>query len=402
MQNNRIQVIDALRGFSLAGIVLVHMIENYLASPPPETGMQLTNQGLIDGIVQGFTTLFIQGKFFALFSFLFGVSFFIQMNNGAKRNNRFELRFLWRILLLLVIGAIHHLFYRGDILTIYALIGIFLIPFFRVNKKVILSLAIVFFLGLGRYIYFAFFGDKFIFSNIEMMGSSPEINEYFNTLKNGSLIEVFKINSTQGHLMKLDFQFGVFGRGYLTFAFFLLGLYAGKIDFFNNFKNYRKKITKGLIWSIVLFLISMGVTAGLFINMSNNGQTAVKFDNWISLLALTSYDLANIFMTFIIILSFLLIFLRTKGEKFLSKFSPYGKMALTNYILQSIIGTFILYGWGLGFIGELRHVYTFVIGLLLIVLQMIFSNWWLSKYRYGPLEWLWRSATYFKKFPFKL
>jgi uncharacterized protein len=76
-------------------------------------------------------------------------------------------------------------------------------------------------------------------------------------------------------------------------------------------------------------------------------------------------------------------------------------MALTNYVMQSIIGTLILYGWGLGYIGELRNIYTFSIGLVLIILQMLFSRWWLDNYKYGPLEWLWRSLTYFKLYPFK-
>ncbi|MEM8847206.1 MAG: DUF418 domain-containing protein, partial [Bacteroidota bacterium] len=79
----------------------------------------------------------------------------------------------------------------------------------------------------------------------------------------------------------------------------------------------------------------------------------------------------------------------------------YGIMALTNYFFQSIIGTFILFGWGLGYIGELRNIYTFTIAIIIIILQMVISSWWLKKFRYGPLEWLWRSATFLKIFPMK-
>ena len=87
--------------------------------------------------------------------------------------------------------------------------------------------------------------------------------------------------------------------------------------------------------------------------------------------------------------------------KILSKFAPYGRMALTNYVFQSIIFTFILFGWGLGLIGELRQVYTFLIALVFIALQMLLSKWWLKHFKYGPLEWLWRSGTYFKWQPLR-
>ncbi|MEO0526488.1 MAG: DUF418 domain-containing protein, partial [Bacteroidota bacterium] len=135
----RIEIIDALRGFSLAGIVIVHMVENYVGAPTPEHVMDATRAGIADYIVDGFIAVFLRGKFFALFSFLFGLSFFIQINNAEKQGNRFAGRFLWRLLILFGIGYLHHLFYRGDILTIYAVLGIFLIPFHRIGNKWILG-----------------------------------------------------------------------------------------------------------------------------------------------------------------------------------------------------------------------------------------------------------------------
>jgi len=401
MQKDRIEIVDALRGFSLAGIVLVHMIENYIGGPSPQEAMAATNLGVVDSIVQGFTSLFIQGKFFALFSFLFGLSFFIQMDKASEKAISFEGRFLWRLVLLFGIGFVHHLFYRGDILTIYAVLGILLIPFYRIRKKFIFIITTLLFLGLGRYLIFMFFGDQSLFLGTRIDLESPKITAYFDILKNGSLYEVFRDNTLQGHFMKLDFQLGIFGRGYLTFGFFLLGLLAGKIDFFKNYITNKKNIRKAFIWSIVLFLISGGLTAGLFTIASDFGKAPVAFDNWLTIFGMTTFDLSNIFMTFILICAFTLLFIKTKGEHILMKFAPYGRMALTNYVGQSIIGTFILYGWGLGYIGELRHLYTFGIGISIILLQILISKWWLQKFTYGPLEWLWRSLTYFKLFPFK-
>ena len=401
MQNDRIQVVDALRGFSLAGIVLVHMVENYIGAPPPADAMAAANQGVLDSIVDGFIFLFLRGKFFALFSFLFGLSFFIQMDKGAQKGKSFTGRFLWRLILLLIIGVIHHLFYRGDILTIYAILGVFLIPFYRIKPKWILTVATVLFLGLGRYLIFIFYGSDSLFSDMDLTPENPAVIDYFNTIKNGTLIEVFNSNTIEGHLMKFDFQIGVFGRGYLTFGFFLLGLYLGKLRFFENYKNYKKQLFKGLYISIGLFLLTT-VLMGFLFSMSNEtGQTLPNFENWTAMFALTAYDLSNIFMTFILIIGFLLIFMKFKGERFLLKFAPYGRMALTNYVAQSLIGTFILYGWGMGYIGELRNINTFGIGILLIILQMVISKWWLNNYKYGPLEGIWRSLTYFKAFTFK-
>ena len=138
--SQRLLSVDALRGFSLAGIVIVHMVENFIGGPPPAEAMAAVNQGWPDSVVDGFIFLFLRGKFFALFSFLFGLSFFIQMEKGAQKGSGFEGRFLWRLILLLLIGIVHHMFYRGDILTIYALLGIVLIPFYRLPTKLIICL----------------------------------------------------------------------------------------------------------------------------------------------------------------------------------------------------------------------------------------------------------------------
>jgi len=400
MKKGRIHSVDALRGFALAGIVIVHMVENYVGSLPPADAMAAVNQGIPDSIVEGFISLFLRGKFFALFSFLFGLSFFIQMDKATEKGKRFEGRFLWRLILLFAIGAFHHLFYRGDILTIYALLGVLLIPFYRLETKWILAVTALLFLGLGRYVVFALFGDQPIFSGVPFDPENPYIIAYFEIIKNGSLLKVFTINATEGSLMKLDFQLGVFGRGYLTFAFFLLGLYAGKFRFFENFRDNRKKVLKGLYWFIGLFILSVALTILLF-SFSGQEGDSISFDSWIVMFALTAFDLSNLFMTFVLIAGFLLIYMKPKGESFLNTFAPYGRMALTNYVAQTIIGTFILYGWGLGYLGDLRNIYTFLMGIVIIMLQMIVSRWWLQEFKYGPLEWGWRSLTYFKVFPFK-
>ncbi|WP_282160677.1 DUF418 domain-containing protein [Ulvibacterium marinum] len=394
----RIEIVDALRGFSLAGIVIVHLVENYVGAPTPEGAMEATHQGIADTIVDVFIFLLLRGKFFALFSFLFGLSFFIQMDNAHTKGQDFRGRFLWRLIILLGIGYIHHLFYRGDILTIYAVLGILLIPFYRLSNTWLLGITTLIFLGLGRYIVFMLTKDTSMFIEDDLLSpSSPVIANYYNVLKEGELWDVFRSNAVEGHLMKMHFQLGVFSRGYLTFGFFLLGLFVGRFKFFQNFMEHKKLVKKVLWWSIGLFVLSIGMVMALFSQLGPD----VKFDNWPAMLGLTALDLNNIAMTFIILALFVILYKKVKAGRWLAKFAPYGRMALTNYVFQSIVGTFIFFGWGLGYLGELRNIYTFLIAIFMIFGQLILSKWWLKYFYYGPLEWAWRSLTYLKLFPMK-
>ena len=393
----RMDIVDALRGFSLAGIVIVHMVENYIGAPAPEGALEATHLGVVDYVVDGFIFLLLRGKFFALFSFLFGLSFFIQMDNAHKKGIDFRLRFLWRLIILFVIGYLHSLFYRGDILTIYAVLGIFLLPFYTIKNTWIIAFASLLFLGIGRYIVFLITQGGNIFMPGDFSPNSPEIIAYFDIIKNSSLLHVFNSNMIDGHLMKMDFQLGIFSRGYLTYGFFLLGLFIGRVGYFRNYFNEIRLTKNVLYWSIGLFFVSLIIAFASFAQIAEN----VTFDNWPAMIGLTAFDINNLAMTFIIVCLFVLGYNKVKGKRWLNAFIPYGRIALTNYFLQSVIGTFIFYGWGLSYLGELRNAYSFLLAILIIILQMIISKWWLSKFYYGPLEWIWRSITYFKVYPLK-
>ncbi|WP_299766494.1 DUF418 domain-containing protein [uncultured Dokdonia sp.] len=393
----RIEIIDALRGFALAGILICHMVEQYLGAGAPPNHNEAVSVLLSDQIIDGFIGIFMRGKFLALFSFLFGLSFFIQMDNGAKKGKAFGGRFLWRLLVLLAIGYIHSLFYRGDILTIYAMLGILLIPFYKANNKWVLGVAALLFLGLGRYSVFYLTKGEHLFLDVNPMDmESTHVADYYNILKNGSILDVFATNSWQGHLDKMNFQYGIFGRGYFTFAFFLIGLYVGRSGFFTRFRESKKFTKKVLIYSLILFVVSLGISAGAFMSMAQEPQ----MNSWTAMIGLSGYDLNNVAMTFIYLSLFVMLYRKMKVEKWLVKLAPYGRMALTNYVMQSILGTLLFYGWGFGFLGFI-NTFTFLIAIVLIILQVWVSKIWLQHYKYGPLEWVWRSLTFFKNFPIK-
>lgn len=396
---NRIEIIDALRGFALAGIVLVHMVEQYLAAPAPEGRMEYLVQGPADQAVDAFIFLFFRGKFFALFSLLFGLSFFIQMDRAESKGSDFKFRFVWRLLLLLGIGYIHHLFYRGDILTIYAILGLFLVPFHRMSTGWIAALTAVLFLGLPRYLIYGLHGTGNMIAMFELTPDSPGVLEYYLTLKEGSLWQVFLSNATEGHIMKANFQIGIFSRAYLTFGFFLVGLLLGRTRFFEYFKEHTRMLKRILIWSGVALPVLVGAAIWLFSGQEEGADAGLN--SWAAMAGLTIFDIFNILMTAIIVSAFVLLYKKLRFERWLNLFAPYGRSALTNYVLQSVIGTFLFYGWGLGLLGDISNSTAFLMALGIIIAQVMLSKWWLNRFRYGPLEWIWRVLTYGKVFPIR-
>ena len=395
LQNNRIVVVDALRGFALAGIVLVHFVEQFLGGPIPqeETGVML--QGIPDYIIMGILQIFFIGKFFALFSILFGLSFYIQMESAATRGQPYMLRFLWRLIILLVIGLFHSLFYRGDILTVYVAVGLFLPLFYRLSNKWILSISCILLFGIGRFLIFGLHGSEGFFGLMEFEQDSEFSKAYFRILKEGILLQVFHDNITNGLLMKIEYQFGIFNRGYLTFALFLVGMLLGRIQLFTRLKELQRKLKEYMWYSLGFGLVCLVLVAVLF----SQASQPINFDSWYIMIALHTMDLMNLGLTGFIMIGFLLIYIGKRGH-WLTILAPYGRMALTNYVCQSLIGTFIYYGWGLNLLAEVRNLYTFLFGFLIIAFQVIISKWWLTKFYYGPLEWLWRCLTWWKWMPF--
>ncbi len=391
--NKRIDIIDSLRGFALAGIVVVHIVEQYVgAILPPET-MESARVGVPDYIVDVFINIFLRGKFFALFSILFGLSFYILFNNAKQRGIDYKGRYLWRIFLLFVIGYIHHAFYRGDILTIYAILAPFLLFFLPLsNRGIWIGIAIVL-LGIPRNITFYLCGDLTVFGHPNVSAESVRIAEYWEILKYGSLPALRWSNITDGFVMKMEFQLGLFYRFYLTFAFFLMGIWLGRIQFFQKLEEYRKSLKKAMWYSGGGLILFGALTAVFFSQMGEEFSFA---NPWVAL-GLHMADMFNICLTILILGTFVLMYKSEKWRKRLDVFKEYGKTALTNYVTQTLIGTSLLMGWGLGLIGEYRNAYLFVLSIVIIMIQIIISKWWMKRFRYGPLEWLWRSATYMKK-----
>lgn len=383
----RMQVVDALRGFALAGIVIAHMYEQFIAAPRPTGGWGVTSN-LADHITGGFIWILVYGKFYSLFALLFGVSFGIMMERGAAAGNNFTPRFIWRLILLLVIGVFHAAIYRGDILTAYVLIGLFLPAFYRVADKWLWGIIIVLMLGCGQLLVFGLLG-KASFLPWESTPDSPEVARYVAVLKQGTFSDVIRENLSTGLMHKFDFLFAVFGRAYMTLAYFLLGMWLVRHRIVHNLDAFKPQLKRVLWVSLGMSVVCFALMMTAFILMPD----IVQFSEWRHVLAFSFYNYFNIAMTLALGSGFVLLFLRSRGV-WSQALANYGRMALSNYILQSLIGTGLFFGFGLGLLGELHDWQTLLLALLIILLQVKISQVWLRHFRYGPLEWLWRCGTY--------
>jgi uncharacterized protein len=389
--SNRIEAIDVLRGFSLFGIVLIHMVEQYYAGPPPANIGESTS--IADGIAQGFSGLFIMGKFFMIFSFLFGLSFYIQFSKSDSESN-FLLRFSWRLLLLLAIGMIHHMHYRGDILGIYAILGFGLLLFYRLPDKVLLIIALLLIFDIPAFITRGVQVFLPPTSNVFDQDQSV-LMAYYQTVKSGSYLEILKAN-LYGFKDKMDFQV-LSGRLYITFGLFLLGIYAGRKKFFENLSAnipFMKKLIRYSLWTILAsILIGAGVFGGAqILKITLNQQLMWMIGG--AVMDVFNAALATIYVAWILIL-----FQKEKWQSRLMVLYPVGRMGLTVYLMQTVLGTMIFFSWGFGLIFQLGAFYSLLIGLVIFILQIFLARLWFNYFSYGPVEWMWRNLTYLKIYP---
>ena len=222
----RIITVDALRGFALLGILLAHMVYWYTAGPLPGD-IYNKYHDIGSGIISILNELLISGKFFAFFSFLFGLSFFLQMQSMEKRRDNFVLRYGWRIALLGIIGLCHHAFWRGDILSIYAPLGFLLLPMRKMNTRLILVIGILFAINVpGKIIEVI----KFLTTAPQVPGNGggdfdAEGKAYFKIISQAGWLALLKDN-----LANLSTKFSIQlnrGRYFITFRFFLRGRVTG-------------------------------------------------------------------------------------------------------------------------------------------------------------------------------
>lgn len=357
-------------------------------------------QQILNGIAQFINGVLIQGKFFTFFSFLFGLSFALQLSNAEQKGGNFLGRYAWRLVILGVIGLGHSLHWRGDILSIYAPLGFLLLFFRKVPEKILLVIALVLVINIPARIQDVYKSYQpkptKVEQELQNKKAEKENEQYFQTMMHGSYLANLKANFYALE-QKKDFQVDS-GRIYITFGFFLLGLYCGRKKVFEQFpanKSLFKKILK-YTGFIALGLLIAGVSLGLVFN----GQPEPP--QWAMFSFMTIYDAFNALLTVFYVVGVTLLFARPWWQSRLSTLAPVGKMALTSYVSQTLFGLLIFYGYfGFGLVGILPPWACMLLAAPIFFVQLQFSKWWLSRFKYGPLEWLWRSGTYLRWQPMR-
>ncbi|TLX74934.1 DUF418 domain-containing protein [Labilibacter sediminis] len=382
IDKSRLHVVDALRGFAIVAIMLLHNIEHFDVYFAPK-GLPSWMVSLDKGIWDTLFFLFA-GKAYAIFALLFGLTFYIQSNNQEKRGKDFRGRFAWRLLLLFLFGIINSAFYQGDILTLYAAVGLLLIPFAKLSNKVVLVIAIVLFM-LPMEMFHLFKGVQS--PNVEL--ANPQSWTYFGKMneyiKGDSFGATLLGNLSNGKKAVVMWNWEN-GRFFHMLALFITGMLLGRKQVFvENLKNkrfwFRTLIISAVVF-VVLFLIQKYV--GSQIN-----SIAIRRPFMIVESAWT-----NIAFMFVLVSGFTLLFYSAVGKKVLNVFSPIGKMSLSNYIFQSVLGASIYYGYGLGLYQYTGATYSFVIGIVLAMLLGVFCTWWARHFKHGPLEAIWHKLTW--------
>jgi uncharacterized protein len=359
LQRERIHKLDVIRGFAILGIFLVN-----IPAMVGNSAYHLHSFTEIDKYVRLLYDLLIQTKFYTIFSFLFGLGFYIFISRAKEKGLRYNSLFVKRLLVLFIFGAIHYvILWQGDILHTYALIGLFLLFFYRCQLKTILIWVITFFIIAHTYILSLL---------VPMMGKATLVSppNYFYEW-------AINVQKRAGDLFSTTLIMELFILPEIL-SLFLFGLYVGKKGIFYKIEEYRSSLRKWQIGSLLVgLLLCIPIVIGF---VQSEAYVSKEYYLWIML---SGKPLAM----------FYIITLMLTKVKWLNYLGYVGQMALSNYITHTLIGVVLLsvFMKQTSSISLLTQVF---IVFAVYITQIFVSKWWLSRYRFGPLEWLWRSGTY--------
>ena len=398
----RIQTIDILRGFAIFGILLVNM--EFFNQSALNLVAQLNEPATaLDQLARWFIAFFAEGKFYSTFSFLFGLGMAIQYGRAQERGARFGRFWLRRMLVLLGFGLIHaYLFWPGDILILYSVLGIALLLWRKARPRTLLIWALVFLL-LPLLINAALWG---LVELSKVAGGEEMMTQMFDQqlagyrvaaqaadriYATGNFVEVTGQRARDMNLVYTTWPFMAFN----VLAMMLLGIYAGKRRIFQDIPGHLPLIRKVWLWGLVVGLIGNFLYV-YFGELSSRSIPSPQL--MISLVGQTfgAPALALFYMATLTLLAE-----RTVWRKRLAPLSYVGRMALTNYLAQSLICTILFYGYGFGLYGQIGIAGGIALTLVIYGVEILWSTWWLRRFRFGPMEWLWRTLTYGRRQPMR-
>jgi uncharacterized protein len=394
----RIETMDVLRGWALLGILLMN-IEAFVGPMMAAiTGLDPALTGA-DRIADAAIYILVQGKFYLLFSLLFGMGFAVMMTRAEASGRPFVAPYLRRSFALLAIGLVHLIVvWHGDILTVYALIALVLLALFRHVPTGQLpwwalgfhSLAWLFSAGpllMGAMARLAPGGaagmDKIMQNEAAKMQAQIEAERL--VLGSGSFLEALAYRAAEAPTMVF---FLLFAGGQIL-GMFLLGMWFVRSGAISDPARFPR-LYAGLRW--IALPVGLAMMLVSFWLMPTADFTVMSFGNGFA----TLLSMVGALLMCLGYVAWIERGLSTPLAPMLRAVAPAGRMALTNYLMQSLVCTFIFYGYGLGWFDQLPRAWQVPFAVALFALQVLLSRWWLARFRYGPMEWLWRAATWLR------
>ncbi|WP_177229187.1 DUF418 domain-containing protein [Dyella sp. OK004] len=369
-----------MRGFALFGVFLVNLTYLSLYAFLPEEQQEHLITAGSDRVVAALMTWLVDIKAITVFSLLFGLGFALQMERTDTASTR---RYVRRMLVLAVIGAIHGWFiWWGDILLTYAVVGLLLLPFRHASARMLIGSGLVCALLL----------PPLLLPWIRpLMQGFPRSNDVY-----AQALQAFGADSWSVALFQNIFT-AQWARttnwALLLFVLgrFLLGYWAGRVGLLQHPRQHHKLLWRLFLGSLVVGLWAMLVEAFQADLRAEFPLLNSELGRYVTRVIQRTAPLA---VGIAWACGFVLLYLLPSAQRWLSKLAPVGRMALTNYLLQSIVGVALFYGIGLGVGPRYGLIAVTLVGVMVFSLQAIASYWWLRRFHFGPVEWLWRSLTY--------
>ena len=388
--SERILFIDVLRGMALWGILAANM-RAFFAPLDAYGHIDVLFHSRTDVLAQAFIDAFIQGKFITIFSFLFGLGFAIQMSRAEARGVRFLGFYPRRLLALALFGIIHGvLIWAGDVLLMYAFSGAILLLFRKRQQQTLLwwaggvfTLPIVVSTTILA-LYYTRFRQPW------MEPTPPDVKKLYaiiNVYAHGTVREILAQNWVEWKRELPVTLFAIYAAG-----LFLLGMWVWRAGIVQHLDEYRPVLKRVCLWCLPI-----GLILNIYVALVKVAVPPGVLSLWAWSAGVVALPGAHI-LSAGYISGLALIFLHEGGRRFLLPFAAVGRMALTDYLMQSVLCTLFFYHYTTGLYGQIGPAMGLVPTVVLFVAQIAFSNWWLKRYRFGPMEWLWRGMTY-GKFP---
>lgn len=393
----RSALLDSLRGYALLGILIANMVAFSGFFFVVETGRAALRLGSLNDFADYLMEWLIVGKFYSIFSLLFGIGFAIQLGRLEQRGEGVP-RYLKRLFVLFLIGLAHlYLLWLGDIVALYALMGAVLLLFRKLGDRALLRWAVLLWLIPIGWSALIHFGGINLAVPVFAHGEATIVAMGFD-LARGPLYfyqHAPLADHLRAHRAEVFFRLGdlIYQMRFTkVLGMFLVGLWVGRRALYANLDQYRPLLRRVAVLGIGLGLPLSAAKAYLLITA--NDRPAHEFAGELF------YVLGTPTLALGYAAAFALLWARGR-RGWLEWSAPAGRMALTNYLMQSVLMSIIFYGWGFGQIGKYGLIFVYPFSLVLFAAQVAYSRWWLARFRFGPVEWLWRSLTYGKAQPMR-